>query len=303
MNLTETFDGLGAKEITEFIQLGQEEHLHLEFKTVSNANLRGGDDMRNLARCLSGFANSSGGIIVWGVQARKNAQGIDCATAPAEISPVRQFLSRLNEMTGEAVSPIVEGIRHKVIETTHDRGFAVTLVPQADSGPHMAKLGGEDRYYKRSGDSFYRMEHFDLEDMFGRRQKPHLYILLRNLPVPEDNAQEDLRFNLQNNGRAIARHAGFFARLENVNIVDVLGSLENVSHLNEGRPTVTYTKDQGVIHPNGIMTFIGHVRLRRTNPAENIIVEVTSYCENARTEKSRVELPPLERPAEAHAPA
>lgn len=29
----------------------------------------------------------------------------------------------------------------------------------------MAKLE-EDRYYKRSGDSFYRMEHFDLEDMF-----------------------------------------------------------------------------------------------------------------------------------------
>ena len=30
----------------------------------------------------------------------------------------------------------------------------------------MAKLG-EDRYYKRSGDSFRKMEHFDLEDMFG----------------------------------------------------------------------------------------------------------------------------------------
>ena len=37
----------------------------------------------------------------------------------------------------------------------------------------MAKLG-ENRYYKRSGDSFYQMEHFDLEDMFGRRRKPKL---------------------------------------------------------------------------------------------------------------------------------
>jgi predicted HTH transcriptional regulator len=61
------------------------------------------DDKRNLAKCLSGFANSSGGIIVWGVDARKNAQGIDCASAASEIASIRQFLSRLNELTGEAV--------------------------------------------------------------------------------------------------------------------------------------------------------------------------------------------------------
>ena len=42
----------------------------------------------------------------------------------------------------------------------------------------MAKLG-EDRYYKRSGDSFYRMEHFDLEDMFGRRKRPVLSLTYR----------------------------------------------------------------------------------------------------------------------------
>ena len=33
---------------------------------------------------------------------------------------------------------------------------------------------GEGRYFKRSGDSFYRMEHYDIEDMFGRRKKPVL---------------------------------------------------------------------------------------------------------------------------------
>jgi hypothetical protein len=298
MNLTETFDSLGAKEITEFIQLGQEEHLHLEFKTVSNANLRGGDDMRNLARSLSGLANSSGGIIVWGVQARKNAQGIDCASASAEIAPVRLFLSRLNELTGEAVSPIVDGIRHKAIETTHDRGFAVTLVPETDSGPHMAKLGGEDRYYKRSGDSFYRMEHFDLEDMFGRRQKPRLLIHLNSLLVPDDQSQEDLQIKIQNIGRGVAKHVGFFVNLENVDITQVDGDhLQNVSRLNEGRAMISYSNSLDVIHPNGIALHVGHVRFRRKNPAENVAVDVSTYCENARTTKDTVPLPPLDRPA------
>jgi AhpD family alkylhydroperoxidase len=123
--------------------------------------------------CVSGFANSSGGIIVWGVDARKNAQDVDCAVGRKEIEPIKLFLSRLNALTGQAVSPIVDGIRHRAIETTENSGFAITLVPETESGPHMAKLG-EDRYYKRSGDSFYKMEHFDLEDMFGRRPEANL---------------------------------------------------------------------------------------------------------------------------------
>jgi hypothetical protein len=39
----------------------------------------------------------------------------------------------------------------------------------------MAK-GGVDRYFKRSGAGFYRMEHFDIEDMFGRRKKAKLVL-------------------------------------------------------------------------------------------------------------------------------
>ena len=297
MNLIETFENLGAEEIAEYVRVRQEENLHLDFKTVKNSNLRGGEDKRILAKCLSGFANSGGGIIVWGVDARKNDQDIDCASALAEIAPIKRFLSRLNELTGEAVSPIVDGIRHKAIEMTRNRGCAVTLVPEGQSGPYMAKLG-EDRYYKRSGDSFYRMEHFDLEDMFGRRQKPRLQILLRNLPVEGDNAHEDIRFHIQNAGRAIAKHVGFFVKLANVDITQVSGGhLQNVSHLNEGRPMASYTDDLGVIHPNGISLFAGHIRIRRRNSSENIIVEITSYCENAQSERNTVALVPLPRAA------
>jgi predicted HTH transcriptional regulator len=224
VSLTDTFDNLGAHEIAEFVQLGQEENLHLDFKTVANANLRGADDKRNLAKCLSGFANSSGGIIVWGIDARKNSQGVDCAATAAEITPVRLFLSRLNELTGEAVSPIVDGVRHKIIETTPDSGFSVTLVPESISGPYMAKLG-EDRYYKRSGDSFYRMEHFDLEDMFGRRQKPHLNTHLSVVPVLQDYSQEEMRITLENDGRAIAKHVSLVVQLENADITSVGGDI------------------------------------------------------------------------------
>ena len=165
-------------DIRELISSMQEENLILDFKTINSPNLNHKDDKRNLARCLSGFANSSGGLVIWGVLAKKNTQGIDCASSLNEIEDVRLFLARLTEFTGMAVSPIVDDVKHRCIETSDGKGIVVTHIPSSASGPHMAKMG-EDRYYKRSGDSLYRLEHFDLEDMFGRRPRPELALYTR----------------------------------------------------------------------------------------------------------------------------
>lgn len=160
------------------------------------------DDKRNLARALSGFANSSGGLIIWGVEARKNNDGIDCATALKEIDRVALLLSRLNELTGDGVDPTVPGVRHRIIPGTGDgKGFAVSLIPESDTGPHMSKLG-EDRYYKRSGDSFYKMEHYDIADMFFRRRRPNLVVTVKTKGI---GAEASIILGLRNEGRATAR--------------------------------------------------------------------------------------------------
>ncbi len=147
------------------------EDLHLDFKTVGSADLDRRDDRKNLAIAVAGFANADGGLLVWGVDARPDRDGIDCAVEKQPIRPLTRFLARLNQLTADAASPVVDGVVHREIPLIgEDVGFAATLVPRSDSGPHMAKLG-EDRYYKRSGSSFVRMEHFDVEDMFGRRPR------------------------------------------------------------------------------------------------------------------------------------
>jgi len=173
-DLADRFRSLGHTDIEQFVATGQEENLHLEFKTLGGPGFRSEDDRRNLARALSGFANSDGGMVIWGMVANKTGDGVDCAKELRPVADIRALLARLNELTSDALSPIVSGIEHRVVHEYQDgSGLAATLVPASDGGPHMAKMG-VDQYYKRSGDSFVRMEHFDIADMFGRRPHPVL---------------------------------------------------------------------------------------------------------------------------------
>lgn len=198
MTLRETFDAIDIESIRQFVENRREEDLHLDFKNVLDPALNR-DDRKNLAIALSAFANSDGGIIVWGVDARPNAQGVDCATELRDIANAQQCLTRLNEFTGQCVSPLVDGVDHRAIRSNADAGFCVSIIPASESGPHMAK-GGEDRYYKRSGSAFYKLEHFDIADMFGRRRRPVL-----SLGLLAERGGGSLLVVVRNDGRGLAR--------------------------------------------------------------------------------------------------
>ena len=79
MSLTDTYAALDRAALEGFIANRQSEHLQLDFKTVNSASLNR-EDRRTLAQAISGFANSSGGLVVWGVDARPNSERIDCVT-------------------------------------------------------------------------------------------------------------------------------------------------------------------------------------------------------------------------------
>ena len=205
MKLREQFEALTTEKIEAFVANSQEETLHLEFKRTESADLSRGD-RRQLAEVLSGFANSDGGIVVWGIDARRDAVGIDRAVKLHPIDPAGRFLSRLNDVTSDAVSPIVDGVEHRAFGSSGSAGYVATLVPRSDSTPHMGKAG-HDRYFKRSGTSFVRLEHFDLEDMFGRRPRPRLrmrWTLRRDGDQPQTWGAR-IVLTLVNEGRGAAR--------------------------------------------------------------------------------------------------
>jgi hypothetical protein len=276
MNLHERFEALDLAAIDIFLTDRQEEHIHLDFKTASPQV--GRDDRKNLAEAISGFSNSEGGLIVWGVEARQNQEGVDCACEKRDISPLSLFLSKLNQYTGDAATPIVDGVQHKKIVATNDRGFAVTLVPPSDGGPHMAKLG-VDRYMKRSGSQFLKMEHFEVNDMFGRRKRPALRLGWR-ATVTTRIGNGDVHFRVvlgvENSGRGSATAPFLSLRIEPPYRLSQYGldgsHREGLSRLVSGRhtPEVQFGGMANVVIHPGILHEVTAIDGYLRNGQENI---------------------------------
>src|ERR1700724_1627763 len=110
MELLVAFDALSLAVLQDYVSRRQEENLQIDFKTLAEPNMERGDDKRQLAQMLSAFANSSGGLIVWGVDASPTDDGVDCAVALREIPRIALLLTRLNELDGLAVNPIIGGV-------------------------------------------------------------------------------------------------------------------------------------------------------------------------------------------------
>ena len=282
MGLQEEFESLTVEQICNYPGQSKEEHLQLDFKTINNANLKSEDDKRTLAIALSGFANSSGGLIVWGVDARKNKLGIDAATALREIDELGLFCSRLNELTNQAAQPSIEGVIHRKFETSIDKGFAVSLIPESTATPHMAKLG-ENRYYKRNGQSFLMLEHYDLDDMFGRRPRPNLQLTIKS--SWESNEHVNIEISVLNIGRGLAKYVGFFAEVVGATLSHVSRPLSNASSLNPGRQMFEYANINQVIHANSIRIVLGSATLQPTsNDPVRVVIDL--YCEYMSTRRT-----------------
>jgi hypothetical protein len=183
--------------------IGKQEDIFLDFKesrTSTGALLD--DDKSHFSKAASGFAHQEGGVLVWGVEARKNADEIDEATTLKPIPNIKRFLSGLNDYVKYSTEPVVDGIQNRLIYENDDedsnRGHAVTFFPKSDS-EHMALGNNKSDFYKRHGDSFSPLSTADIRALFFRNFSPDLELRV----VTDWNGS--LRFSLHNKGRGVAK--------------------------------------------------------------------------------------------------
>jgi hypothetical protein len=174
-DLFDTIIARGEAALHELVATRQQESVTLEFKAkvdASHGKLDKGDK-RNLAKTLSAFANSQGGLQIWGIDARRESgDEVDCARAVKPVMEIERFKSDVTTLIGELLAPRHDGIAAEAIPSAAipGAGFLLVRVDRSERRPHMSRAPDDGRYYRRAGGSTYAMEHGDLEDAFNRRR-------------------------------------------------------------------------------------------------------------------------------------
>lgn len=188
----------GEEAIDEFIINSQTEELFLDFKradsTGKNNNSLHKDDRRNLAKCISGFGNSEGGVVVWGVECSRNADVGDVARAKVKVHNVYRFLSWLENAISGCTIPSHNKVRNHIISVDKKGdGFVATYIPKCELAPLMTTIG--NTFYIRSGSNNVPAPYSVLAGMFGRRPQAEIELLItdKSLEILE-NSEADILY-------------------------------------------------------------------------------------------------------------
>lgn len=211
-----TYDELvsGGETAIESL-LGKQENLELEFKAndhrepifIDGALTKPGK--RILAKEISAFANSAGGVIVFGMDCRK-IDGVDQAEKLTPIPVISRAETTVRDAASELLQPRHDGIRVASIPSKEgaDAGYIVVDVPRSERRPHRSEATDQKQYFKRSGGSAFAMEHYDIEDAFKRISSPSLRLEVSytsTMAIGPDEQHYKLNIALENTSNVTAK--------------------------------------------------------------------------------------------------
>ena len=201
----------GEAGIDRLVTERTQENVTLDFKEARGAGTGtlANEDRKTFAKALSAFANSAGGLLVFGVEARKGADDVDCAQAAKPIANIERFKSEATTASGQLLQPRHDGIVVEAIpsQQTPGAGYLLVYVDRSERRPHRSEAAGQKQYFKRAGDSSFEMEHYDIEDAFRRSVSAELVLELcrSNYTLSGDHVFTDLIFELKNMSSLTAR--------------------------------------------------------------------------------------------------
>ncbi len=195
------------------VQSGADENEWREFKGAgwfdgtppqSDAERKARDDKLKAiwSESLSAFANSGGGVLIWGINAPQRN-----ATATSLAQNADALGSRLRDLLINAIEPPVLGVDIRAVARPSGMaGFVVCHIPASDFAPHCGSwaLGG---YYLRGQDSNVRMRPEVLRRMFYPQTSPRLVPVIRLTVERGDNrcTHTAMRVELRNDGSGSAK--------------------------------------------------------------------------------------------------
>src|SRR6266702_257335 len=127
------FDSLDSwAALDRLIDNAESEGPYLECKTASGAHLQPGH-RTHLAQALSGFSNTGGGVIIWGISTSRQAHtGLDVLNQIEPIGNCRNFRQQIDVAMPALAYPAVEGCVTKSLHPAAgaSKGVVLAYIPR-----------------------------------------------------------------------------------------------------------------------------------------------------------------------------
>ncbi len=189
------------QDLNDFIQLEVEENRHLDYK---DGEALSPNEISEITKDVSSFANSDGGIIIYGVGEDKKTH------TPNSYAPITnpKITKEWLEQKINIIQPKIKGMLIFPIRLNKKatKSIYIVKIPKSDDAPHMAD---DKRYYKRGNFSSEPMYSDEVRDCFFRFSSPLLVTMGVEFHFAEiqQSIEKGLYFRafIQNERKAVAK--------------------------------------------------------------------------------------------------
>lgn len=162
-------DSYSQADIELLVKNKYEESVHLDFKEA-RALCNTDHFKKEISKDVAAFANSDGGIIVYGIAEREHV-----AAEYSFIDGDRITKEWLEQVICSSIQQRISDV--KIFPVRFDEEISRTIylvkIPRSNSAPHMSS---DKCYYKRFNFQSVKMEEYEVRELFGRKNQSKLEI-------------------------------------------------------------------------------------------------------------------------------
>lgn len=274
--------------LEELIGEGACEDLFFECKAPTQPKVNK-DVKVKLAEAISGFSNTEGGILFYGIETSKLSHlQADVMIEIPRLGNIKNFTTHLVNNIPTLTMPAVTNFQTRIIKKSSkdSSGVLVLYIPKRDR-PVQSLMDG--KFHFRGGDQFIEAAYSVIERLFASNNSPDIVVKLDDYKYSSiGNGSHNLTMIIENQSLSVGKGVVIWMEVKDDNTLENFsaGSMTDASSSNKGKRVYTQKIEESVYNKLSLMgdTLSFEMKPRK----RKVEVMISVYAENMLQKKYKI---------------